>query len=140
MAPPRTRTRRRSSPLEEREQTDLAAWLSACLPYGTWTTTANGFLTTKAARIKAKAQGVCFGMPDVLILLQPSCWIELKRQDGKESDVKARQALVHTRLSGPYCHMEGIVANGADEAIAYVKRRYAHVLPPSLPAPPAGPV
>jgi len=127
MSPLASRLRRsRSKPpkavLEHREQEDLAAWLSAALPFGTWTTTANGFLRTTAQRAAAAKQGVLFGLPDVLIFLQPPCWIELKRVEN--GTVKPHQALVHKALVGT-CGMDGIVAYGADEAIAYVRQRYA---------------
>lgn len=117
------------SPLEHKEQSDLATWLRAALPFGTWTTTANGFLRTSAQRKAAAQQGVCFGMPDVLIFLQPACWVELKRRNGTASDVEDRQELVH-RVLRDKCGMEGIVAFGADEAIAWLKERYGPRAPP----------
>lgn len=108
------------TPLEHKEQSDLVAWLKATLPVGTWTATANGFLRTKAQRLAAAQQGVCFGMPDILVFAQPPCWIELKRK--KVGKVDPRQEIIHARLR--QCGMEGIVAYGADEAIAYLKQRY----------------
>lgn len=112
-----------STPREHLEQTHLATWLSSALPFGTWTTTANGFLRSSAARKAAAQQGVLFGLPDVIIFLQPPCWIELKRQDGTRSDVEPRQRLVQQQLTD-VCGMPGIVAFGADEAIEYVRARY----------------
>lgn len=99
----------------------MATWLTAALPFGTWTTTANGFLRTTAQRTAAAKQGVLFGLPDVLIFLQPPCWIELKRVEN--GTVKPHQALVHKALVDK-CGMEGVVAYGADQAIEYVRNRY----------------
>lgn len=131
---------RMSTPREHTEQTHLATWLSAALPFGTWTTTANGFLRSTQSRKSAAQQGVLFGLPDVLIFLHPPCWIELKRQDGTQSDVEPRQRLVQKQLTD-VCGMPGIVAFGADEAIAYVRQRYPHIQQPqpSHPSHPSHP-
>ena len=107
-------------PSESHEQRILKAWLAAALPPFSWTATANGFLRTKAQRIAAQQQGVLFGVPDILIFVHPPCWIELKKK--VDSVTQANQTAIHARFAK--LGYEGIVANGEQEAVAWLKARY----------------
>ena len=107
-------------PSESHEQRILKAWMQAALPPFSWTATANGFLRTKAQRQAAQQQGVLFGVPDILVFVQPPCWIELKKK--VDAVTQANQTVIHTRFAK--LGYEGIVAAGAEEAIAWLKVRY----------------
>ena len=92
------RTKGKRSPLESAEQAALFRWLrrncvaAFCVP--------NGGLRPGRGGINMKAQGVTPGIPDLLIVDRPpnqphyvGIALELKRANGKPSDIRPEQML-----------------------------------------------
>lgn len=124
----RTRKAKPKAPSEEFEQHVLAAWLDSRRIDGwplLWAHIPNGGHKSARMGARRKRMGARAGVPDVLIFDHPRGYafqgaaIELKRKDGKPSDVSASQTDWLEKLGrrGWLCR----VCYGADDAIRWLE-------------------
>jgi hypothetical protein len=110
---------KKENPTEYDEQVKLAQYLD--MKGYLWCHVPNGGNRNAITGAKLKRQGVKKGVPDVLIFISNGgIAIELKRKNGKPSDVRDSQKKWLNALSNRM--WETKVAFGADEAIDYLEK------------------